>query len=65
MGVPEGLRDKGLRSVAARCFLAELLGTFVLVAFGDGSVAQAVTTGCGSKWAKFGSNRIRFYAKDK
>lgn len=35
---------KGIKSIAVRCMLAEMLGTFLLVAFGDGSVAQMVTT---------------------
>lgn len=45
MGWPERLAEKaGIRNVAVRCMLAEMLGTFLLVSFGDGSVAQMVTT---------------------
>ena len=29
----------------ARCFFAETLGTFLLVVFGDGAIAQIVTGG--------------------
>jgi len=45
MAWPEKLARKGIKSLAVRCLLAEMLGTFLLVAFGDGSVAQLVTTG--------------------
>jgi len=44
MGWPDRLASSGIRSMAIRCLLAEMLGTFLLVAFGDGSVAQMVTT---------------------
>jgi len=46
MSWPERLASRaGIRNRAVRCLLAEMLGTFLLVAFGDGSVAQHVTTG--------------------
>lgn len=45
MSWPERLASKGIKNVAVRCLLAEMLGTFLLVAFGCGSVAQMVTTG--------------------
>merc|ERR1712142_1289953 len=36
MGWPDRLASSGIRSMAIRCLLAEMLGTFLLVAFGDG-----------------------------
>jgi len=44
MSWPERLASKGIKNFAVRVLLAEMLGTFLLVAFGDGSVAQMVTS---------------------